>query len=59
MPTIVPPASIEGPPIPSKPIDTQRGDMGYSIEFEMGEQIEAPKLSTSTTTSTSELVGAS
>lgn len=45
-PTIVPLALSKVPSVPIEPINTQGFDVGFSIEFQMEEQKEVPKMST-------------
>lgn len=42
VPITVPLALFEGPSVPIEPINTQRGDVGVSMEFEKGERRESP-----------------
>lgn len=69
MPLIVILSQDKGPSVPTNPIDKQGGDIRGGMDFEMGEPIQALKMSTQgkgtsvtstlSPTSTSELIGIS
>lgn len=42
----MPLSKTEGPLVPTKLSDTHGGDMGFGMDFEIGEQTEAHELST-------------